>query len=172
MWEPRERNWRGHNSDLLSYCARYDWVLEEVLWQWNKCDNGRLQELAAASINSAHMWFVSGHSLLAEQQQAGAAVQVSRQPCLGSALPAHIWGSPYKRLGKEKLALHFTWLTCHGQWVSKNSSKKKKMKQIKFTVASWNYKHSWMVTIPWKKNSFYCQRAGKVLSWCCCTSGD
>ena len=54
-------------------------------------------------MNSAHMWPVSGHSQLAEQQQAGAAVQVSRQPCLGSALPAPIWGSPYKRWGKESL---------------------------------------------------------------------
>ena len=26
MWEPRERNWRGHDSDLLPYCARRVWV--------------------------------------------------------------------------------------------------------------------------------------------------
>ena len=78
-------------------------VLKKVLWQWHKCDGGRLEELAAASINSAHRWLVSGHSLLAEQQQPEAAVQVSRQPYLGSALPAPIWGSPYKRWGKESL---------------------------------------------------------------------
>ena len=52
-------------------------MLEKVLWQWNKCDGGRLEELAAASMNSAHRWLVSGHSLLAEQQQAGAAVPSS-----------------------------------------------------------------------------------------------
>ena len=52
-------------------------------------------------MNSAHTRLVSGHSLLAEQQQAGAAVQVSRQPCLGSALPAPIGGSPYKRWVKK-----------------------------------------------------------------------
>ena len=71
--------------------------------QWNKCDVGRLEELAAASMNSAHRQLVSDHSLLAEQQQAGAGVQVSWQPYLGSTLPAPIWGSPYKRWGKERL---------------------------------------------------------------------
>ena len=76
-------------------------MLEKVLWQWNKCDGGRLEELAAASMNSAHRGLVSGHSLLAEQQQTGTAVQVSGQPCLGSTLPAPVWGSPYKRWGKE-----------------------------------------------------------------------
>ena len=69
----------------------------KVLWQLNKCDSGRLEKLEAASMNSAHRQLVSGDSLLAEQQQAGTAFQVSKQPCLGSALPAPVWGSPYKR---------------------------------------------------------------------------
>ena len=57
-------------------------------------------------MNSEHRWLVSGHSLLAEQQQVGAAVQVSRQPCLGTALPASIQGSPYKR-GVKKACSKF-----------------------------------------------------------------
>ena len=72
-------------TTMLSFPTekRCVWVLEKVLWQCNKCDSGRLEEVAAASMNSAHRWLVSGHSLLAEQQQAGVAVQVSGQPCLG-----------------------------------------------------------------------------------------
>ena len=92
--EELEGAWLRSSSLLCQTCLG---VERKVLWQWNTCDSGRLEELAAASTNSTHRQLVSGHSLLAEQQQARADVQVSRQPYLGSTLPATIWGSPYKR---------------------------------------------------------------------------
>ena len=63
----------GGGTTLIFFPTVQDdvWVLAEVLCQWNKCDAERLEELAAASIHSAHRQFVTGHSPLAEQQQAG-----------------------------------------------------------------------------------------------------
>ena len=89
-------------------------------------------------MNYAHRQLVSGHSLLAEQQQAGTAVQVSRQPYLGITLPAPIWGSPYKRWGKESLLYISPGWQAAVNGSPKNNGKKKRMKQVKFKVASWN----------------------------------
>ena len=71
-------------------------------------------------MNSTHMQLVSGHSLLSEQQQAGAAVQVSGQPFLGCPQPAPIQGGPYKRWGKESLLY-----ILHGWHAVVNGSPKK-----------------------------------------------
>ena len=53
MWEPIERNWKGHNSNLLPYCARHVWVLVARKLDVAKLNTSEYQQTLAQAMDEA-----------------------------------------------------------------------------------------------------------------------